>query len=137
MRKVAAVVFAGLISAAGLTVPTVEAQAGDSCEPGWVQSGTGLWDNWSPKFTTNADPAGGGRSISFHVKSGRIGYYVYSNCSVGREGTVFPTASEYRVYGKYSSGDYTITSGGSRGWNWPGKCAGYDEIAGFWRTWDC
>ena len=125
MRKVAAIVFAGLISAAILTVPTSEAQASNYCTPGWVQTGTGMWDTWSPRFSTTPDPAGGSRSISFHVQSGRIAHYVYSDCTVGREGTVFPTAGSYMVYGVYSSGPFTITSGGSRGWSWPGQCAGY------------
>ncbi|MBO2460547.1 hypothetical protein [Actinomadura violacea] len=109
------------------------------CKAHWKRTGTLMTDKYSKWYTTRPDIAGGGRNIQFHVLSGYTARYQHANCHWGPAHN-FPTASKYRLSGAHIGGHtkwYNITSGPRRNYKYVGKCAGWDEVAGWWRAWKC
>lgn len=120
-------------------ISAAQAARAPDCEPGWHQTGTGLVDLISRRFSTRPDIAGNPRGIQFRVLSVRMARYTYSNCQQSRV-RYFRTASQYRLWGRGGIGgwvNYTRPPGTLRGWRWPDMCAGWDPVASVWLRWSC
>jgi hypothetical protein len=135
-KAVAALLTAGLVSS-GIVAVATPASAAPYCEPGWYRDGTpGLVDKKSGWIGTRPDIAGRARSVQFQVLTNPVYRYTYSNCNQGPR-TAFPTAAKARFKDHSGIHAWGYINGPSRGFKFPGKCAGWDIVSQTWKTWSC